>query len=62
MNNATREVFGNIAPWMQVVFFVMIAGEHRRDRLAGHGPRAALAERSAGRIRARLAGLDSSGS
>ncbi len=25
MNNATREVFGNIAPWMQVVFFVMIA-------------------------------------
>src|SRR5436309_14117682 len=25
MNNATREVFGNIAPWMRVVFFVMIA-------------------------------------
>jgi len=25
MDNATREVFGNIAPWMQVVFFVMIA-------------------------------------
>ncbi len=25
VNNATREVFGNIAPWMQVVFFVMIA-------------------------------------
>ena len=25
MNNATREVFGNIAPWMQVVFFVMMA-------------------------------------
>jgi Fe-S oxidoreductase/nitrate reductase gamma subunit len=25
MNNATREVFGNIAPWMQVVFFAMIA-------------------------------------
>ena len=25
MNNATREVFGNIAPWMQMVFFVMIA-------------------------------------
>ena len=24
-NNPTREVFGNIAPWMQVVFFVMIA-------------------------------------
>jgi len=24
INNATREVFGNIAPWMQVVFFVMI--------------------------------------
>ena len=24
MNNATREVFGNIAPWMQVVFFAMI--------------------------------------
>jgi Fe-S oxidoreductase/nitrate reductase gamma subunit len=25
MNNATREVFGNIAPWMQWVFFAMIA-------------------------------------
>jgi len=25
MNNATREVFGNIAPWMRVVFFIMIA-------------------------------------
>ena len=25
MNNATREVFGNIAPWMRVVFFLMIA-------------------------------------
>jgi len=25
IDNATREVFGNIAPWMQVVFFVMIA-------------------------------------
>lgn len=25
MDNATREVFGNIAPWMQVVFFAMIA-------------------------------------
>ncbi len=25
MNNATREVFGNITPWMQWVFFVMIA-------------------------------------
>ena len=25
LNNATREVFGNIAPWMHVVFFVMIA-------------------------------------
>ncbi len=25
MNNATREVFGNIAPWMQWVFFIMIA-------------------------------------
>ncbi len=25
MNNATREVFGNIAPWMRVVFFTMIA-------------------------------------
>src|SRR6266576_5380708 len=25
MNDATREVFGNIAPWMQVVFFCMIA-------------------------------------
>jgi Fe-S oxidoreductase/nitrate reductase gamma subunit len=25
VNNATREVFGNIAPWMQIVFFVMIA-------------------------------------
>src|SRR6266567_2438374 len=24
MNNATREVFGNIDPWMRVVFFVMI--------------------------------------
>src|SRR5439155_1703054 len=24
MNNATREVFGNIAPWMRVVFFIMI--------------------------------------
>src|SRR6266446_5093972 len=24
-DSATREVFGNIAPWMQVVFFVMIA-------------------------------------
>jgi Fe-S oxidoreductase/nitrate reductase gamma subunit len=25
VNNATREVFGNIVPWMQVVFFAMIA-------------------------------------
>ena len=25
VNSTTREVFGNIAPWMQVVFFVMIA-------------------------------------
>jgi Fe-S oxidoreductase/nitrate reductase gamma subunit len=25
VNNATREVFGNIAPWMRVVFFIMIA-------------------------------------
>ena len=25
MNNVTREVFGNIAPWMRVVFFIMIA-------------------------------------
>src|ERR1041385_2351090 len=25
LNNATREVFGNIAPWMRVVFFIMIA-------------------------------------
>src|SRR5437667_9757661 len=25
VNNTTREVFGNIAPWMRVVFFVMIA-------------------------------------
>ena len=25
INNATREVFGNIAPWMRVVFFIMIA-------------------------------------
>lgn len=25
VNSATREVFGNIAPWMQVVFFIMIA-------------------------------------
>src|SRR5438874_12749426 len=25
MNNATREVFGNIAPWMRVVFFIVIA-------------------------------------
>jgi Fe-S oxidoreductase/nitrate reductase gamma subunit len=25
VNHATREVFGNIAPWMRVVFFVMIA-------------------------------------
>src|SRR6266568_4140970 len=25
MNNATREVFGNIAPWMRVMFFIMIA-------------------------------------
>jgi Fe-S oxidoreductase/nitrate reductase gamma subunit len=25
LDNATREVFGNIAPWMQVIFFVMIA-------------------------------------
>jgi Fe-S oxidoreductase/nitrate reductase gamma subunit len=24
MNDATREVFGNISPWMQVVFFAMI--------------------------------------
>src|SRR6478672_6689650 len=24
MDNATRQVFGNIAPWMQVVFFAMI--------------------------------------
>ena len=24
VNNATREVFGNIAPWMQIVFFAMI--------------------------------------
>jgi Fe-S oxidoreductase/nitrate reductase gamma subunit len=24
MNNATREVFGNITPWMRVVFFIMI--------------------------------------
>jgi len=25
MNSATREVFGNIAPWMQVAFFILIA-------------------------------------
>src|SRR5437868_418636 len=25
MNSATREVFGNIAPWMQLVFFILIA-------------------------------------
>src|SRR5262249_19522475 len=25
VNNATREVFGNIAQWMRVVFFIMIA-------------------------------------
>ena len=25
INNATREVFGNIVPWMRVVFFIMIA-------------------------------------
>ncbi len=25
VNNVTREVFGNIAPWMRVMFFVMIA-------------------------------------
>jgi Fe-S oxidoreductase/nitrate reductase gamma subunit len=25
VNSATREVFGNIAPWMRVVFFIMIA-------------------------------------
>ncbi len=25
INNATREVFGNIPPWMRVVFFIMIA-------------------------------------
>ena len=25
MNNATREVFGNIAPWMRVVFFLIMA-------------------------------------
>src|SRR5437870_13271473 len=25
VNSVTREVFGNIAPWMRVVFFVMIA-------------------------------------
>ena len=25
MNEATREIFGNIAPWMRVVFFLMIA-------------------------------------
>src|SRR5712691_6387635 len=25
LNTTTREVFGNIAPWMQVVFFAMIA-------------------------------------
>ena len=24
INQATRQVFGNIAPWMQLVFFVMI--------------------------------------
>ena len=50
MNNATREVFGNIAPWMQSGVLRHDRGEHRRDRLAGHGPCAALAERSAGRI------------
>ena len=25
VNNATRQVLGNIAPWMRYVFFVMIA-------------------------------------
>ena len=25
LNNATREVFGNVAAWMRVVFFIMIA-------------------------------------
>jgi len=25
MNSATREVFGNIAPWMQVAFFILMA-------------------------------------
>jgi Fe-S oxidoreductase/nitrate reductase gamma subunit len=25
VNNATREVFGNIAPWMRVVFFIIMA-------------------------------------
>src|SRR4029453_654164 len=25
VNNATREVFGNIAPWLRVVFLIMIA-------------------------------------
>ena len=24
LNHATRQVFGNITPWMQVIFFAMI--------------------------------------
>ncbi len=48
MDNATREVFGNIAPWMQVVFFAMIFAsfawlgwqleQHRRQWRKGRRP------------------------
>jgi len=45
INNATREVFGNIAPWMRVVFFIMIAGEYRSARVASRVRGLALAEK-----------------
>ena len=48
MDNATRQVFGNIAPWMQVVFFAMIFAsfawlawqleQHRRQWRKGRQP------------------------
>ena len=43
INNATREVFGNIAPWMRVVFFIMIAASIGDARVASRGPGLALA-------------------
>ena len=43
MNNATREVFGNIAPWMRVVFFIMIAASMGGPRVASRGAGLALA-------------------